>query len=55
MDTEPETTGVGQRLAAAEAELAQFESHPPRSVSEYLRGRNARLQVIVDLQAESET
>lgn len=47
-----EARTVAERLARAERELEMFERQPPLGARAYQCGRNARRQVILELQAE---
>ncbi|MET4144097.1 hypothetical protein [Arthrobacter sp. UYCo732] len=52
MDTTTPETLSAQRLANAERELELFERQPPLGSRAYLRGRNARRQIILELRQE---
>lgn len=47
-----ETQDLTVRLANAERELEEFERQPPLGARAYLRGRNARREIIAGLQRE---
>lgn len=47
---EPHT--VAERLAKAERELDSFERQPPPGARAYLRGRNCRRAIILELREE---
>lgn len=49
-----ETLTVAERLASAERERELFERQPPLGARAYQRGRNARREIILELQAELE-
>lgn len=47
-----EALTVAERLANAERELELFERQPPLGARAYQRGRNARREIILELQQE---
>lgn len=52
VETTPQPDSLAVRLANAERELEAYERQPPLGVRAYLRGRNARLAIILELREE---